>query len=215
MAWDDRYQKEFIRRLRSRLPRLEPPQPEILLQGLEHDIEQVIAASSHMAADQRTRPHLRLAATVLASHRAIASGSLDRSAAIQLIEDVFAGIGRTGLRLYTLALLTFSRDPFTAITRAGKRRALEQYGREWELSVEETDQSFSMTATKCFYADFFQAAGKPELTRVFCRWDHNWIEPIEPAKHKIRFERPTTIGYGGKECPFLFVRIVESARNCA
>jgi hypothetical protein len=114
------------------------------------------------------------------------------------------------LRLYTQALLTFSRDPFAAITHAGKQRALEQYGREWEFRIEETDRCFSMTATKCFYADFFRAVGVPQLTRVFCHWDQNWIEPIDPARHKIRFDRPTTMGYGGRECPFIFKRIAAS-----
>ena len=207
MAWENRYQKEMLRRLRNRLARLEVPDAQGMLGGLEDEIERIIAANLGMVVDDRTLPHLRLTAMVLACYSALHSGSMDSQLAIELIEDVFAGIGRTMLRLYTWALLTFSRDPFTAITRAGSQRALSQYGREWEFRIEETDRYFSMTATKCFYADFFQAAGLPQLTRVFCRWDQNWIEPIDPARHRISFDRPTTMGFGGKECPFIFKRI--------
>lgn len=207
MAWEERYQKEMLRRLRGRLIQLGIPDVKSLMRGLEIDIERIIAGNSKMVEDERTRPHLRLAVLVLASYQTLCSIPLERQQAIEIVEDVFAGIGRTMLRLYTLALLTFSRDPFTAITHAGKSRALQQYGREWEFRIEETDSCFSMTATRCFYADFFRAVDAPQLTRVFCRWDQNWIEPINPARHKINFNRPVTIGYGGRECPFIFTRI--------
>lgn len=210
MAWDERYQSELLRRLRGRLTRPEKPKAENLLRGLEPEIERIIAAHSHLVIDERTRPHLRLTAAVLVSYRALASGGLQPQESIELIEDVFAGIGRRALRLYTHALLAFSNDPFTAITRAGKQRALEQYGRAWEFCIEETGRTFSMTATKCFYADFFRAVGVPGLTRVFCAWDQNWIEPIDPAKHQMSFERPITIGHGGTECPFIFRRMAAS-----
>lgn len=207
MAWENRYQKELLRRLQKRIVRLEIPDAQGMLGGLENEIERIIAENSGMVVDDRTLPHLRLTATVLACYSALFSGSMDQQLAIELIEEVFAGIGRAMLRLYTWVLLTFSRDPFNAITHAGSQRALNQYGREWEFRIEETDRCFSMTATKCFYADFFRAVGEPQLTRVFCRWDQNWIEPIDPARHKISFDRPTTIGFGGKECPFIFKRI--------
>jgi hypothetical protein len=56
-------------------------------------------------------------------------------------------------------------------------------------------------------AENSQMVEAPQLTRVFCQWDKNWIEPIDLARHKISFNRPTTMGYGGKECPFIFTRI--------
>jgi hypothetical protein len=210
MRWDERYQNEILRRLRGRLTRLGVPEAKILLSGLGPEIERIVAANAHLVVDERTHPHLRLTATVLAGYRALASVRFQPQESIELIEDVFAGIGRTTLRLYTHALLAFSKDSFTAITRAAKQRALEQYGRAWQFRIEEIDRTFSMSATKCFYADFFQSVGAPELTRVFCRWDQNWIVSINPAKHKISFERPITIGHGGTECRFIFKRIATS-----
>jgi hypothetical protein len=210
MTWDHRYQKEMLRRLRSRLHRLTIPEIESLVRGLAPEIERIMAAYSHMVVDERTYPHLRLTACVLASYQALTVGPLQPDQALELVEDLFTSIGRNTLRLYPRALLAFSRDPFVAITRAGKR-ALEQYGSAWEFRIEETDNSFAMTATKCFYHDFFKTAAAPQLTRVFCRWDENWIGPIDPAKHHVLFERPTTMGYGGNECPFIFKRAKEGA----
>ena len=128
--------------------------------------------------------------------------------ALELVNDVFSSIGRRTLKLYTQALSTFSRDPFLALTSAAKQRVLTQYGKAWEFRVVETRDYFSMTATKCFYNDFFNATGVPQLTAVFCHWDQNWMGPIDPGKHKMQFERPTTMGSGGSECPYIFRRLV-------
>jgi hypothetical protein len=206
MTWDLRYQKETLRRLRRRLDDIGLIETGGLCRNISDEIERIIVEYSHLVVDEKTRPHLRLTACVLASYQALSSGPLDREQALELVEDVFVSIGRRTLKLYTQALLTFSKDPFLAITNAGKKRAIEQYGRAWEFKFEETENSFTMTSTKCFYHDFFTAAGPQQLTQVFCSWDANWIKPIDPTKHGILFERPTTMGYGGDECPFIFRR---------
>jgi hypothetical protein len=210
MTWDERYQKEMIHRLQQRLVRLRTPDAGTLDQRVAPKIESIINANRHMVIDLKTQPHLRLTACILACYQELLSGAINRSQALELLEVTFTSIGRIPLKLYTQALLTFSRDPFITITRAGKLRALTQYGNAWEFRFEETRDRFSMIATKCFYQDFFTAVGAPELTPVFCSWDLNWIGSINPSGHKIQFERPITMGYGGKECPFIFKRVFVS-----
>lgn len=210
MSWDLRYQKEYLRRLRNRLYDLKLIEDGDLIVKINSEIDHNIVEYSYLLVDEKTHPHLRLTSCVLASYQALSSELLDRTTALDLIEDVFVSIGRTTLKLYTQAILMFSRDPFSAITEVGKKRAMEQYGKAWEFRFEETDNSFTMISTKCFYHDFFTAAGAQELTRVFCSWDENWIKPIDPHKHGITFERPTTMGYGDKECPFIFKRVISS-----
>lgn len=207
MTWDLRFQKEIIRRLFSRLSALGLPENRHLIRRIGNDIEHIILEYSHLLVDEKTRPHLRLTACVLASYQSVATVLLDKEHAMKLVEDVFVSIGQTSLKLYTLAILMFSKDPFTAITNVGKKRAIEQYGGAWEFVFEETDTYFTMTSTKCFYHDFFTAAGAQHLTRIFCNWDENWIKQIDPIKYGILFERPTTLGFGGKECPFIFKRV--------
>ena len=210
MTWDLRFQKETLRRLRIRLEDQGLLENGELFRNISNEIERIIVEYSHLVVDEKNQPHLRLTACVLASYQALVSGLLDPEQALKLVEDVFVSIGQTSLKLYTQAILMFSKDPFTAITKAGKKRAIEQYGGAWEFIFEETDNSFTMTSTKCFYHDFFMAADYKDLTRIFCSWDENWIKPIDPGKHGILFERPTTMGYGGKECPFIFKRVEAS-----
>ncbi|MGD2252314.1 MAG: L-2-amino-thiazoline-4-carboxylic acid hydrolase [Anaerolineales bacterium] len=211
MTWDLRFQKETLRRIRSRLDDQGLLGSGELFRKIDNEIERNIVEYSHLLVDEKTHPHLRLTACVLASYQALTSGLLDRKQALELIEDVFVSTGRTTLKLYTQAILMFSKDPFIAITNAGKKRAMEQYGRAWEFRFEYTENSFTMTCIKCFYNDFFTASDSRYLTRIFCSWDENWIKPIDPRKHGILFRRPTTMGYGGKECPFIFNRVIASA----
>jgi hypothetical protein len=199
----------MLRRLRSRLQGLGLRESEQFFQQLDADIERVMVGHSRTGAGERARPHLRLAACVLASYNALASGPLDPQRAQELVEDVCASIGRTPQTLQTQALLTLSGDPFSAITRSGKQRAPQQNGGDWEFRLEEAGRCFTMTATKCFYHEFFSAARAPQLTHVFCRWDENWVRPIDPVKHGIQFERPTTMAHGGHECPFIFRRVTK------
>jgi hypothetical protein len=49
--------------------------------------------------------------------------------------------------------------------------------------------------------------GRPELTSVLCEFDRNWLAMISPERHGFRFERKTTLGYGGASCPFHFFRV--------
>ena len=206
MTWDLRFQKEILRRLCNRLRAPELAENAQLIRRIGNEIERIIVEYSHLVVDEKTRPHLRLTACVLVSYQALASGLLDPEQALKLVEDVFVSVGRTPLKLYTQALLMFSKDPFIAITNVGKKRAIEQYGGAWEFIFEETDTSFTMTSTKCFYHDFFTAAEAQQLTRIFCSWDENWIKQIDPTRYGILFERPTTLGYGGNECQFIFKR---------
>ena len=103
MTWDHRYQKEMLRRLRSRLHRLRIPETESLVRGLAPEIERIMAAYSHMAVDEKTYPHLRLTACVLASYQALTVGPLQPDQALELVDDLFTSIGQTTLRLYTRA----------------------------------------------------------------------------------------------------------------
>jgi hypothetical protein len=212
MSWDTRYQKEMLRRLDKRLQELGLLQNREIIRMIGDDIESTIVDYSYLVLDEKTRPHLRLTACVLASYQTLSSEKIDEDLVLGILEDVFVSIGRTTLKLYTQAMLTFSKDPFLTITSVGKRRAIEQYGEAWEFKFEEAENLFVMTTTKCFYHDFFVSTGTEQLTRIFCSWDENWITQIEPTRHGFHFERPTTLGYGGTECPFIFKRLVTSTR---
>src|SRR4030067_1143321 len=136
MPWELRFQKEYLRWLGDRLCDLKLIEDGEPVLNISSEIDRIITKYSCLIVDEKTCPHLCLTSFVLASYQALSAVRVNRTQALDLIEDVFVGIGRTTLKLYTQALLMFSKDPFSAITGAGKKRALEQYGGAWEFRFE-------------------------------------------------------------------------------
>lgn len=67
-----------------------------------------------------------------------------------------------------------------------------------------------MRVTRCLYGDFFRRHDAPELTELYCAWDLNWASEVSPAKHGMRFERPSTLAAGKNSCDFVFVRTLRN-----
>ncbi|GIE82513.1 hypothetical protein Aph02nite_84630 [Actinoplanes philippinensis] len=49
------------------------------------------------------------------------------------------------------------------------------------------------------------AAGRGGLQPILCRFDLNWADAIDPARHHLRFVRPVTFA-SGATCRMLFTR---------
>lgn len=124
MTWDERYQKDMIRRIQRTLHRQGKPCARIPAQQVASAIGKIIEADYCLVADGQPRPRLRLAACVLACYQELASGAMTQGQAVELVTDIFASMASTTLRSYAQALLTFSRDPFLALVRAASSESL-------------------------------------------------------------------------------------------
>jgi hypothetical protein len=115
------------------------------------DKENVIPKQSYLVVDEKTYPHLHYLACLLASYRARTSGLLDEEQTHRVLEDVYVSVGRISPGLYTIAMFTFRKEPFLAITSEGKRQAVEQYGEARMFKFGESENFFTMMMTKCFF----------------------------------------------------------------
>jgi len=77
------------------------------------------------------------------------------------------------------------------------------------------DRAYFLDVARCLWQSFFVAEGAPELTPLFCEFDANWIDAIDPDRHGVRFSRPTTLGHGGPLCPFHFYRVAPATAATA
>ena len=151
-------------------------------------------------------------AAVLAAYRVLA-GRMPRDQLVSLLRDSFAGQFRDVVRDGTARWLDTVEDPFTAMVDLSKSRERLSFGAGFQFEHERDDrQAYLLNVRGCFYHNFFAANGAPELTPVFCDFDLGWIEAIDPGRHGLRFERATTIGYGGEMCPFHFFRLERQER---
>jgi hypothetical protein len=143
---------------------------------------------------------------VLAAYQVLRD-RVDRDAAITALRHAFTLMWGDWIRAGTKAQLDAAPDPFVSMTTTARTKEESTFGPSFVFEHERDDQNaYWVKVTRCLYHSYFVAHGVPELTPVFCDWDANWASAIEPARHGFRFERPTTLGFGGDGCYFRHTR---------
>jgi L-2-amino-thiazoline-4-carboxylic acid hydrolase-like protein len=173
------------------------------------EAEAAAIAETHQAlvVDEPARHNMRMIAPVLAAYRVL-DGTVPRAELLALLEEAFTGPFAGVVREGTARWLDGEADPFRAMVDLCQAKERDAYGAGFTFEHERDDDgAYLVNVRRCFYHDVFTAGGAPELTPVLCAFDHNWIEGIDPERHRFRFERPTTIGHGGPMCPFHFRRV--------
>jgi hypothetical protein len=169
----------------------------------------IYEANAGMLEDEMSQAHLRMTSLVPASYRALLSRMAPPERILDILKiafkEPFSAEMKPGFRQW----LDTTPDPLKGMADGAKARATWQYGKtfEFEHEGEGDGDYFASNVKRCFYHSFFVANGAPELTPVFCEWDSIWTEEIVPARHGIRFDRPTTLGYGGDMCRFQFRKV--------
>jgi hypothetical protein len=148
-----------------------------------------------------------LCSLVLAGYREALAETRDPGVAFEAVRVAFLRTNRAPVRLMTRLLLRFFGDPAGALSPWSLvERAHKMYGSLMEFGQEATGRGTDLVVTRCAFHQFFVEHGEPQLTRVLCGWDRNWMDGIDASSRPIRVERPTTISTGGECCRFRFIR---------
>lgn len=71
--------------------------------------------------------------------------------------------------------------------------------------LEQDDNTYHYVMKRCIVSDFMEEAGTPELTRIFCDSDFEFLPKTFPELEFSRGDSPeNTLGYGKDRCEFLF-----------
>lgn len=158
--------------------------------------------------DRQTRSHHWAACMVLATDIVLMEEVTDVSERLDLMRKVLLEPNSKTIRFFTRAMLFFSSDAFRSLAKYSERNIPARYGGAFEIeTLEHSQQTYVQAVTQCFYNDYFRAADRPYLTKLFCAFDQVWIDVIEPGRDRVRFRRPETLESGGTMCRFEFRRI--------
>lgn len=170
------------------------------------ELAQLDAERACWAVDAQSAGHLKLTSLLLASYRVLMR-KLPSEEATMLLQKAFVEPWRE-LTARVRAALDTADDPFLFLSTASKEKEVRTYGPTFTFERERDDaDAYLLNIRRCFYHDYFVAHDAAELTRIFCEWDRSWFDAIAPDRHKVRFDRPTTLGYGGDMCRFQFRRV--------
>lgn len=164
---------------------------------------ELAAGQQHRIVDEPARHNLALVAVLVAAFRLLPPETDRHTLLRRALTEPFAEQVAQGTR----HALDYAEDAFTAMVRISKSREEHAFGAGFTFAAAaDNDQEYLLQVRRCFYHDTLGALDAAELTPVLCAWDESWIGAIEPARHGLTFERPTTIGLGGSHCPFSFRR---------
>ena len=166
-----------------------------------------LSANGDLAKTNVERSHVEMVCFVLAANDYLTRQAIDDETVEAILEDVVLKPGRRITRWATRIMLAFSRDPMATLVQYSSERIPPAYGNLFAFEEERAvPDSYTMRVTRCFYHEFFTRYQVPHLTRIFCRWDEAWIEPISVVRHGVKFTRSETIATGAQSCPFTFRR---------
>jgi len=176
---------------------------------LNAQIDKLVSEDAKSLDGRAEKYHLELACLVLASYQFLVGySSISAATREKILLSSLMRPNQKSIQWGTKIMLALTRDPMRTLVNYSRKRLPAMYGKIFAFSQEGDENSvYTMRVTRCFYHQFFTRHGQPELTRLFCEWDRNWIDPISEAKHKVRFTRAETIATDGESCPFTFERL--------
>ncbi|MGP3991537.1 L-2-amino-thiazoline-4-carboxylic acid hydrolase [Streptomyces sp. 3N207] len=164
-------------------------------------------ASGAWHVDDAARHHVRLTSLVIAGSRLLA-GLLPPPDVREVLTFALNEPLRETILTGAAAALDHAPDAFRAMVDFSKARENHFFGAGFTFERPRDDDGvYQVDVHRCLYHEHLAAHGAAELTPVFCAFDANWIDAIDPDRHGFTFERRTTIGAGGRHCPFHFRRV--------
>jgi hypothetical protein len=160
-----------------------------------------------LAGDEQHTFHLRCGTLVLAAYRVL-QRSIPKDDAFEKVRRAFIEPGRADTFREMAEMMNTAGDPFRQLVTHTKSQEEQFLGSTFKFErVQDDDHAYKVHVHECFYHRFFSENGAPELTKLACDINANWIDAIDPAKHGVRFERPSMLGYDGDKCQFYFYRL--------
>lgn len=177
---------------------------------IKHEFDRIFAENTDLIEDPPSRLNIVMTSWVLAAY-VVLKKKTDQQTAMAIIRNAFIEPDKKMVHFLTKAALWFSRNPLRTMAKISKDKEVNAYGKTFYFErVQDTDKAYFLDVKKCLYNDFFRKNGAPELTAIFCDFDMNWAEVIDPKKHGMKFERPGTLGYGQGKCQFQFSAVSKS-----
>jgi hypothetical protein len=178
----------------------------------------VEAKARPVVANAMDAANLRFTALAVAAYEVLepVCGS---TRAATMVEDCLNSPLREDILTGARGMLDQADDPFTALVAVSKEREKSYFGPSFrfERPVDD-DDTYVLDVRRCLFHEVLVAAGRPELQPILCRFDLNWVDAIQPARHHLRFVRPVTFA-SDTTCRMLFTReehlpepVVEPAR---
>jgi hypothetical protein len=200
------WRRGFLRALKSEVRFLLPSETEQVMTAVRENAQSIFDKHSHKAPDPQGMMAIGLPALVLATHRELIARGVSQGAAYEVLRRTYRSTYESPMRWLTRLELVFLRDPVKFYERNFIPILESYFGKSFTWNKKTTDSGWALVATQCGVWDMFNAEGAPELTRLICEWDRNWLNVLDRSHRPIATRRTMTLSTGGSHCEFHFDR---------
>ncbi len=201
--------RTFLQEVRRQIA--DPDEAQVIQERIQARLTELEASHQDWIVDEPARYNLRMTAALLAAYQVLRE-RFSQEELLALLRAAFLEPFKDTMQQGAAQILDHVSDPFQTIVEISKTKEKYMYGDGFTFEIErDDDRAYLLNFKRCFYHNFFASNDAPELTPIFCDFDMPWISAIDTERHGFRFERPTTIGYGGTMCPFHFYRVEKKA----
>ncbi len=200
------WRRGFLRALKREVRFLLPSETEQVMMAVREDAQSIFDKHSHEARDPQGMMAIGLPALVLATHRELIARGVSQSVAFEVLRRSYRSTFESQMRWLTRLEVFFLRDPVKFYERNFIPILNSYFGKSFTWDKKRTDAGWALVATQCGVWDMFSAEGAPELTRLICEWDRNWLNVLDRSRRPIATRRTMTLSTGGSHCEFHFDR---------
>ncbi len=171
--------------------------------------DEIYGENTSLLIDPQASFHLFLTALILATYRYLKDKIGDEGKVLAAVRHAFLEPSRRLDLTEFTRTFNVSPHPFADFVTLAKEKETATYGKSFIFVHEkDDDEAFHQHVTRCFYHDFFNTQGVPQLTAVFCSHDFIWMDAFRGGSFGFAVERPTTLGEGGDKCRFEVTNLV-------
>ena len=148
---------------------------------------------------------LVLCAYVLASYQKIRDHSSPEET-YEWVRTAFCKTFQAPYQFLTRIYLMVHKDPFRALSKYSMPEInYKLFGASMCFEERKQENRIDLIVTRCAFHSFFEKYGEPQLTRLFCEWDRNWMDVANASTRPIHVERPSALSVGDDQCVFQFI----------
>jgi len=197
------YLRHLTRLLMGKVPSLDT---SLLVKEIKECAKEVMEKERFSIPDRQAYLILILCAYVLASFQRVKEQTLSSDEAFEVVRKAFRKTFQIPYQLLTRIYLWVHKDPFHALSKYSMPEInYKLFGSSMCFEERKNDNQFDLIVTRCAFHAFFVKHGEPQLTRLFCEWDRNWMDVANASSRPIRVDRPSALSMGDEQCIFQFV----------
>ncbi|HEX9757448.1 MAG TPA: L-2-amino-thiazoline-4-carboxylic acid hydrolase [Nitrospiria bacterium] len=205
------YLRHLSRVLNGKVPSLDTAK---LTKEIKEQAKEVMEKERFSIPDRQAYLILTLCAYVLASFQRVRKRSSSSEETFECVRIAFCKTFQTPYQFLTRIYLMVHKDPFHALSKYSMPEInYKLFGSSMCFEERKNDNQIDLIVTRCAFHSFFERYGEPQLTRLFCEWDRNWMDVANASSRPIRVDRPSALSMGDDQCIFQFVYDESTQKN--